>query len=88
MCCVLTGAMSLVGPRPLPDYHLRVLHSEFMELRGGVWPGVAGFWQIMVRSDGRLDAHQRYDAYYIRNWSVWLDFYILARILFSVQGAC
>lgn len=89
--CVVTGAMSLVGPRPLPDYHLRVFRSEFMELRRGVRPGVTGLWQIMVRSDGRLDDHQRYDAYYIRNWSVWLDFYILARTLFAVfvaRGAC
>jgi Undecaprenyl-phosphate galactose phosphotransferase WbaP len=82
--CVVTGTMSLVGPRPLPDYHLRIFHNEFMELRRGVRPGVTGLWQIMVRNEGRLEDHQRYDIYYIRNWSVWLDFYILARTVSAV----
>jgi Undecaprenyl-phosphate galactose phosphotransferase WbaP len=85
--CVVTGTMSLVGPRPLPDYHLRLFRPEFMELRRSVRPGVTGLWQITVRNDGALDEHQRYDSYYIRNWSVWLDLYILARTVGSVLAA-
>jgi Undecaprenyl-phosphate galactose phosphotransferase WbaP len=85
--CVVTGAMSLVGPRPLPDYHLRVFRREFMELRQSVRPGVTGLWQITVRNVGGLDEHQRYDSYYIRNWSVWLDLYILARTVAVVLAA-
>ena len=50
--CVVTGTMSLVGPRPLPDYHLRNFPHEFMELRRSVRPGVTGLWQITVRNGG------------------------------------
>ncbi len=85
--CVVTGTMSLVGPRPLPDYHLGVFRREFMELRRSVRPGVTGLWQITVRNGGGLDEHQRYDSYYIRNWSVWLDIYILARTVVAVLSS-
>jgi len=85
--CVVIGTMSLVGPRPLPDYHLGIFRPEFMELRRSVRPGVTGLWQITVRNDGTLDTHQRHDSYYIRNWSVWLDLYILARTVTAVLAA-
>jgi Undecaprenyl-phosphate galactose phosphotransferase WbaP len=85
--CVVIGTMSLVGPRPLPDYHLGAFRPEFMELRRSVRPGVTGLWQIMVRNAGERDAHQRHDSYYIRNWSVWLDLYILTRTVIAVLAA-
>jgi lipopolysaccharide/colanic/teichoic acid biosynthesis glycosyltransferase len=85
--CVVIGTMSLVGPRPLPDYHLNIFAREFRELRRSVRPGVTGLWQITIRNAGALDEHQRYDSYYIRNWSVWLDIYLLAKTGFAVLSA-
>jgi Undecaprenyl-phosphate galactose phosphotransferase WbaP len=85
--CVVRGTMSLAGPRPLPDYHLLKFPPEFMELRQCVRPGVTGLWQITVRNGGELHEHLRYDSYYIRNWSVWLDCYILARTISAVLTA-
>jgi len=87
---VLTGEMSLVGPRPFPQYHLRSFSREFRELRRTVIPGLTGLWQISSRSDGDLSIQERQDTYYIRNWSLWLDLHILLRtfrIVLLAKGA-
>lgn len=83
---VVRGDMSLVGPRPFPDYHLAKLPDAFRKLRAQVRPGVTGLWQVMVRGEGSLDEQQRFDTYYIRNWSIWMDLYLLARTLAAVLG--
>ena len=87
---VIVGDMSLVGPRPFPDYHLAMLAPDFKRLRSAVRPGLTGLWQIMVRGNGRLEEQERFDSYYVRNWSLWLDLYILARtvtVVLTARGA-
>jgi Undecaprenyl-phosphate galactose phosphotransferase WbaP len=81
---VIAGEMSLVGPRPLPDYHLGMLSADFKKFRSAVRPGLTGMWQVMVRGDGSVEDQERLDTYYIRNWSLWLDLYILARTVSAV----
>jgi len=84
---VLKGEMSLVGPRPLPDYHLEQFPPEFRTLRTRVLPGLTGMWQVSARSDGDVKIQEGLDTYYIRNWSPWLDLYILARTVTAVVMA-
>ncbi len=81
---VVRGDMSLVGPRPFPDDHLQQFDLPFLELRQRVRPGITGLWQIAIRSEGTIDEQKAFDTYYIRNWSVWLDIYLLGRTIGAV----
>ena len=81
---VVIGTMTLVGPRPFPQYHLDDFSPNFRALRESVRPGVTGMWQVMVRSDGGLREQEAFDSYYIRNWSIWLDIYLLTKTITAV----
>ena len=73
---VLLGDMSLVGPRPFPISQLE--KEDLRQLRRlGIRPGITGLWQIRGRSDVSFDKLLRWDIWYIKNWSLWLDLYIL-----------
>jgi Undecaprenyl-phosphate galactose phosphotransferase WbaP len=87
---VLRGDLSLVGPRP-------IVWDEVDKYEGGfalykkVKPGLTGLWQISGRSDTSYTERVRLDAFYVRNWSVWLDIYILLKTPGEVlggKGAC
>lgn len=81
---VVRGDMSIVGPRPLPDYHLATLSPTACDIRAKVLPGITGLWQVSGRSSLPLEEMERLDSYYVRNWSIWLDIYILARTAVEV----
>ena len=80
---VLTGSMSLVGPRPpLPSEVATYALSA--ERRLLVKPGLTGLWQVSGRADLSWDETVRLDLYYVENWSPALDFMILWKTAFEV----
>ena len=88
---VLTGDMSLVGPRPeRPE-----LIEEFKEViphynaRHHIKPGITGWAQVNgLRGDTDLTERVRFDLHYIENWNVVFDFQIMVLTFFKREGAC
>ena len=83
---VIAGEMSIVGPRPFPDYHLAAMPAAFRAKRGAVAPGITGLWQITARSDADLALQQQLDEHYIDNRSVWLDLWIVLGTFAALLG--
>jgi Undecaprenyl-phosphate galactose phosphotransferase WbaP len=80
---VLRGEMSLVGPRPIVDEEIP-RYAEKYSLYTRVLPGLTGLWQVSGRNNVSYAERVNLDAYYVRNWSVWLDIYILIKTVWVV----
>ncbi|QSB24081.1 sugar transferase [Curtobacterium sp. 24E2] len=80
---VLTGSMSLVGPRPALPREV-ALYEDFADRRLLVTPGITGLWQVSGRSDLDWAEGVRLDLHYVENWSFVHDVVILARTVPSV----
>jgi lipopolysaccharide/colanic/teichoic acid biosynthesis glycosyltransferase len=78
---ILRGEMSLVGPRPFPQYHLDEFDDEFRAKRASVWPGLTGLWQL---HRGGLMQQKKWDEKYIDSWSVWGDIVIFLKTIPAV----
>jgi exopolysaccharide biosynthesis polyprenyl glycosylphosphotransferase len=86
---VIRGHMSMVGPRPpLPEEVREYEDWQFDRLE--VRPGITGLWQVSGRSNLSFDEYVRRDLFYIENWSLTYDLYIVAKtvpIVLSRRGA-
>ena len=80
---ILRGEMSLVGPRPIVEEEIPRYGDKF-PLYIRVIPGLTGLWQVSGRNNITYEERVSLDAYYVRNWSVWLDIYILLRTVWVV----
>ena len=80
---VLTGTMSLVGPRPELPY-LVEKYDTWQRKRFAVPPGMTGWWQVNGRSERMMHLHTEDDLYYVNNYSIWLDIQILIRTIWTV----
>ncbi|WP_295014241.1 sugar transferase [uncultured Microbacterium sp.] len=86
---VLTGDMSVVGPRP-PLPREVVGYEEHVTRRLFVKPGITGLWQVSGRSDLSWEESVRLDLRYVENWSVPDDVRIMwrtARVMLQPSGA-
>ena len=73
---VLTGTMSLVGPRPALPHEVAQFDEELLR-RHTVKPGITGLWQLEARDNPSFHAYRRLDLLYVDNWSIGLDAAIL-----------
>ena len=83
---VIKGDMSLVGPRPMPARFGRDSYEDWQLQRLEVLPGITGLWQVSGRSDLTFDECVRLDLFYIENWSVAYDLFILLKTVPAVLG--
>jgi lipopolysaccharide/colanic/teichoic acid biosynthesis glycosyltransferase len=81
---VLTGEMSLVGPRPPLAYECQEYEIWHRRRVLEVKPGMTGLWQVKGRSRVRFDDMVRLDLQYVRTWSLWLDIQILLKTPLAV----
>ena len=80
---VLVGEMSFIGPRPVTRPEL-ARYGDKADFILSVQPGLSGMWQISGRSDTGYEERITLDSYYIHNWSVWLDVWIIIKTIFVV----
>lgn len=89
---VLRGDMTLVGARPMliRETVKFAEYKPYMSMYLSTPPGLTGLWQVTTRSDVEFDARLHIDMYYMRNWSLFLDIYILFRtvaVVLTGRGA-
>jgi len=80
---VLTGEMSLIGPRPIVVEEIEKYGLDYTAYQR-VRPGLTGLWQVSGRNDTTYQQRVDYDSYYVRNWSLWLDAKILIKTFRAV----
>lgn len=86
---VLMGNMSLVGPRPYLPREKKHIEKD-MQVICSAKPGITGLWQVSGRSGTDYERRVRLDAWYVMNWSLWLDIVILfrtIRVVTKMEGA-
>ncbi len=86
---VLRGQMSLVGPRPIVESEIERYGRRY-EFYARVRPGITGLWQVSGRNNTTYEERVSFDEYYVRNWSCWLDAYVLVctiKAVISADGA-
>lgn len=77
---VLKGEMSLVGPRPIVKEELE-RYEEDVDYYLMAKPGMTGLWQVSGRNDVDYDTRVYFDAWYVKNWSLWNDIAILFKTI-------
>ena len=82
---VVRGDMSLVGPRPaLPGETAR--YTNRLRTRLQVKPGLTGLWQVNGRHELPFADYIRYDLFYVENWSLGLDLYVIGKTVPALLG--
>jgi lipopolysaccharide/colanic/teichoic acid biosynthesis glycosyltransferase len=75
---VINGDMSLVGPRPIVNAEVEKYEKHF-SMYVKATPGMTGLWQVSGRNHTTYQERVALDAYYVHNWSVWMDIHLLAK---------
>ena len=82
---VVKGEMSLVGPRPALPSEVQQ-YDDWVKNRLRAKPGMTGLWQVSGRTETSFSDYVRHDLFYIQNWSLSLDLWILWRTMRAVMS--
>jgi Undecaprenyl-phosphate galactose phosphotransferase WbaP len=77
---VLKGEMSIVGPRPCFEDQIEQYGERFgsyLVMR----PGITGLWQVSGRNQTTFEERAELEAWYVENWSMWLDLFVLVKTI-------
>jgi Undecaprenyl-phosphate galactose phosphotransferase WbaP len=77
---IFLGQMSFVGPRPVTESEINKYGNKAKYILS-VKPGLSGMWQISGRSATGYEERIMLDSYYIQNWSIWLDIWIIIKTI-------
>ena len=77
---VIKMEMSIVGPRPIVKEEILKYDKSYKRVIS-IKPGITGLWQVSGRNNTTYEERINYDCYYVRNWSLSLDFYLLFRTI-------
>lgn len=80
---ILRGEMSLIGPRPLVQTEIDQM-GEVANIVFKVRPGLTGWWQVNGRNNLSFEERTQLDVYYVFNWSLWLDAYIVIKTFWVI----
>ena len=80
---ILSGSMSIVGPRAYMPSELDEM-GDYSPVILRIHPGLTGWWQVMGRHETTFHQRLLMDEYYISNWSLWMDIYILMKTIWIV----
>jgi Undecaprenyl-phosphate galactose phosphotransferase WbaP len=86
---IITGDVSLVGPRAYMPSECADM-GEYASLILRISPGLTGWWQVMGRHSTTFEERLHLDEYYLSNWSLWMDIFVLIKtmwIAISGRGA-
>lgn len=87
---VIKGDMSFVGPRPVLKEEIEKYYKEYAKFYYLVKPGITGLWQVSGRNNIDYNRRVELDTFYVVNWSLWLDIFILIKtikVLLKKEGA-
>jgi len=80
---VIKGEMALIGPRPYLPEEIKEM-GEFFEYYKKVKPGITGLWQVSGRNELTFKERIILESWYIKNWSMEMDFMILLKTVYIV----
>jgi len=80
---ILRGEMNLIGPRPLVLSEIEKM-GELANIVFRVRPGLTGWWQVNGRNNLSFEERTQLDVYYVFNWSLWLDIYIVIKTIWVI----
>ena len=87
---ILKMQMSWIGPRPLLPHEMAVMTLDEQKVRQSMLPGITGWEAINESKTDSREEMAKYDLYYVKHWSLWLDikiFFKTVAVLFTKSRA-